>query len=315
MSRQTEESYLHYIINYIRFHGKRHPLELGPDDIRAFLSDMAVNGNVAASTQNVALSALLFMYRHVLRLEMPDIENIAWARRPKRVPVVFTRDEVQAILNELHGTHHLIVSVLYGSGMRLMEGLRLRVKDVDFTYRTITMRDGKGEQDRVTVLPNSVIDPLKWQLERAKALHERDLAEGFGEVEMPYALGRKYPKAGREWAWQYAFPAMKRSVDPRSGRVGRHHLFEDTVQRALKSAKERACIAKHGSVHTLRHSFATHLLESGADIRTVQELLGHKDVKTTMIYTHVLKRGGRGVRSPLDLAVGSRVADESLSVP
>jgi integron integrase len=303
MSRRTEDAYLYYIIDFIRFHHKRHPLEIGPDGISEYLSDLAVNAQVAASTQNVALSALLFLYRHVLKQALPHLENITWARRPKRIPTVFTREEVKAILDELDGRYRLILSVLYGSGLRLLEGLRLRVKDVDFTYRTITVRDGKGEQDRVTVLPESQIEALKKQLEYVRSVHHRDLAEGFGEVEMPDALERKYPNAAREWAWQYVFPAAKRSTDPRSGRVGRHHVFEDTVQRALKTAKVRAGIAKHGSVHTLRHSFATHLLESGADIRTVQELLGHKDVKTTMIYTHVLRRGGRGVLSPLDAMV------------
>jgi integron integrase len=301
MSRRTEASYLHYIIDFIRFCGKRHPREMGAGEIRAYLSHLATDKNVAASTQNVALSALLFLYRQVLHLDLPEIDNIERARRPKRVPVVFTPAEVEAILAQLTGTHLLVIGLLYGTGMRLSECLRLRVKDLDFAYRQIVVRDGKGEQDRVTVLPEKLVSSLKLQLESAKALHERDLSEGFGEVELPYALKRKYPDAARSWSWQYVFPAARCSVDPRSDRVGRHHILEDGIQRAMKRAMKRASITKHGSCHTLRHSFATHLLESGYDIRTVQELLGHKDVQTTMIYTHVLNRGGKGVKSPLDI--------------
>lgn len=300
MSPRTEDSYLYYIKQFILFHNKRHPADMGADEIRAYLSHLAVEGHVAASTQNVALSAILFLYRHVLHLEIPFIENIEYAQRPQRVPVVFTRAEVQAILSRLSGVQLLIASLLYGTGMRLMECLQLRVKDLDFTYLQITIRDGKGEKDRVTMLPSSLVEPLQRQLQTTRALHQRDLAEGFGAVYLPYALERKYPNASREWGWQYVFPAEKRSIDPRSGVTRRHHLLEDSVQRAVKQAKNAAGIAKHGSCHTFRHSFATHLLEDGYDIRTVQELLGHKDVKTTMIYTHVLNRGGRGVRSPLD---------------
>jgi len=300
MSPRTEDSYLYYIKQFILFHNKRHPADMGADEIRAYLSHLAIEGHVAASTQNVALSAILFLYRHVLHLEIPFIENIEYAQRPQRVPVVFTRAEVQAILSRLSGVQLLIASLLYGTGMRLMECLQLRVKDLDFTYLQITIRDGKGEKDRVTMLPSSLVEPLQRQLQTTRALHQGDLAEGFGAVYLPYALERKYPNASREWGWQYVFPAEKRSVDPRSGVTRRHHLLEDSVQRAVKQAKNAAGIAKHGSCHTFRHSFATHLLEDGYDIRTVQELLGHKDVKTTMIYTHVLNRGGRGVRSPLD---------------
>jgi integron integrase len=300
MSRRTEASYLYYIIDFIRFHDKRHPKEMSAPEIRTYLSHLAIDRNVAASTQNVALSALLFLYRHVLHMDLPDIDNIERARRRKRVPVVFTRSEVETILAELSGVHHLIISLLYGSGMRLSECLSLRVKDVDFSALQITVRDGKGEKDRVTLLPRTLIEPLKKQLEHAKRLHQYDLAEGFGEVEMPHALARKYPKAAKSWGWQYVFPAANRSVDPRSGRVGWHHILEDSIQRAMKKAMQKAGITKHGSCHTLRHSFATHLLENGYDIRTVQELLGHKDVKTTMIYTHVLNRGRLAVRSPLD---------------
>jgi integron integrase len=301
MSRRTEASYLHYIVDFIRFYSKQHPREMGVGEIRAYLSHLAMDKDVAASTQNVALSALLFLYRRVLRVELPNIENIERARRPKRVPVVFTPAEVEAILAQLAGTHHLVISLLYGTGMRLSECLRLRVKDLDFEYRQITIRDGKGGTDRVTVLAEKLIPRLKLQLRSDKTLHEQDLSEGFGEVEMPHALARKYPNAARSWGWQYVFPAARRSKDPRSGRVGRHHILEDGIQRAMKRAMQRANITKHGSCHTLRHSFATHLLENGYDIRTVQELLGHKDVQTTMIYTHVLNRGSKGVKSPLDI--------------
>ena len=300
MSRRTETSYVYYILDFIRFHGKRHPNEMGVEEIRAYLSHLATKNNVAASTQNVALSALLFLYRQVLKVNLPDIENIERARRSRRVPVVFTRGEVEQVLSRASGIHHLILSLLYGTGMRLSECLSLRVKDLDFERLEVTVRDGKGEQDRRTMLPRKLVPAVHRQLEYARHLHQLDLEEGFGEVEMPYALARKYPNAAKEWGWQYVFPAAHRSKDSRTGRVGRHHLLEHAVQRAIKKAVRAAGIHKHASVHTLRHSFATHLLESGYDIRTVQELLGHKDVKTTMIYTHVLNRGGRGVRSPLD---------------
>ena len=299
-SPKTEKSYLYYIKDFILFHHKRHPREMGVAEIRAYLSHLATEKNVAASTQNVALSALLFLYRQVLEIELPYIDKIERAKRSTRVPVVFTRSEVKAILAHLDGVHHLMASLLYGSGLRLIECLRLRVKDLDFEYQQITVRDGKGKKDRVTMLPNSARESLKLQMEKAKRLHQQDLAEGYGVVYLPYALQRKYPKANREWRWQYVFPAAKRSVDPRSGVTCRHHILEDSLQRAVKKAVRKAEITKHGSCHTLRHSFATHLLGDGYDIRTIQELLGHKDVKTTMIYTHVLNLGGRGVRSPLD---------------
>jgi integron integrase len=266
------------------------------------LSHLVLEGQVAASTQNVALSALLFLYQQVLGRELANIDA-ARAKRPKRLPVVFSKAEVQQILTVLKAeslVYQIIIVLLYGTGMRLMEGLRLRVKDVDFDYLSITVRDGKGNKDRITMLPQKLVEPLKDQLQKAKGIHQKDLLEGFGEVEMPDALVRKYPSSGKSWAWQYVFPSYKRSFDPRSGREGRHHVYEDSVQRAMKRAVLAANIEKHGSVHTLRHSFATHLLEDGYDIRTVQERLGHKDVKTTMIYTHVLNRGGKGVRSPLD---------------
>lgn len=300
LSPSTEKSYAYYILDYIRFHGKKHPRELGVAEIRGYLTHLAVDKHVAASTQNVALSALLFLYQEVLCSHLPLIEGVVRAKRPKHLPSVFTREEVRRILEHTSGIQGLILKLLYGTGMRLMEGLRLRVKDVEFADLSITVRDGKGNKDRVTMLPASLVPALQGQLQHARNLHRLDLAEGYGDVEMPYALARKYPNAARAWAWQYVFPSERRSVDPRSGRQGRHHIYPNTIQRAMKTAMSVAGVHKHGSCHTLRHSFATHLLEDGYDIRTVQELLGHKDVKTTMIYTHVLNRGGRGVRSPLD---------------
>ena len=299
-SLKTEKSYIHYIRDFILFHNKRHPKEMGAEEIRMYLSHLAVDRNVAASTQTVALSALLFLYRQVLQIELPYLDGIERAKRSERVPVVFTSAEAKQILMHLDGVNHLIVSLLYGSGLRLIECLRLRVKDIDFEYQQITVRDGKGSKDRVTMLPMSSIEPLRHQLQKAKNLHQQDLDLGYGSVELPYALERKYPNADRQWMWQFVFPSWKRSLDPRTKVVRRHHVYEQSVQRAVKHAIQQAGITKHGGCHTFRHSFATHLLEAGYDIRTVQEFLGHKDVKTTMIYTHVLNRGGRGVRSPLD---------------
>jgi integron integrase len=299
-SPKTEKSYLHYIRDFILFHHKQHPREMGADEIRAYLSHLALEREVAASTQTVALSALLFLYRQVLEIELPYIDGIERAKRPERLPVVFTRTEIKQILAHLDGVYLLMASLLYGTGMRLTEGLKLRVKDVDFEYRQITVRDGKGNKDRMTMLPNSLVEPLQLQLNKAKQLHELDLSLGYGMVELPNALERKYPNANREWRWQFVFPSWKRSLDPRTKIVRRHHVYEQSLQRAVKQAIHQTGIVKHGGCHTFRHSFATHLLEDGYDIRTVQELLGHKDVKTTMIYTHVLNRSGRGVRSPLD---------------
>jgi integron integrase len=299
-SIRTEDTYIHWIKRFILFHNKRHPLEMSEQEIRQFLSHLAANENVAASTQNVALSAILFLYRDVLKKELPFITDIEWSKRPAKLPLVFTREEVRAILSRLTGINYLMGSLLYGSGLRLIECLRLRVKDLDFQYHQITVREGKGGKDRITMLPHSLKDPLQAHLPRIRLIHHEDLREGFGEVYLPYALERKYPNAGREWAWQYVFPAAKRSIDPRSGKERRHHISEDVLQRAVKKAIQAAGIAKNGSCHTFRHSFASHLLEDGYDIRTVQELLGHSDVRTTMIYTHVLNRGGRGVWSPLD---------------
>ena len=299
-SRRTEEAYVHWVRRFIYFSGRRHPRELGEDAVAAFLSHLAVERNVAVATQNQALSAILFLYRHVLELELGWLENVERASRLPRTPAVLSRAEVERVLAQLQGTRWLIASLLYGAGLRVLECLRLRVKDVDFSYRQILVRDGKGDKDRVTMLPEKLAGPLRGHLARVRALHARDLDEGFGEVELPFALARKYPRAGKEWAWQYIFPSTRRSVDPRDRVVRRHHLDESVPQRAIKEALRACGIAKHASCHTLRHSFATHLLESGYDIRTVQELLGHSDVSTTMIYTHVLNKGGRGVKSPLD---------------
>jgi integron integrase len=264
------------------------------------LSHLVLQKNVAVSTQNIALSALLFLYRQVLKSDLPDIDNIERARRSKRLPVVLTRNEVQNILAIVDGVEGVFLQLLYGTGMRLMEGLRLRVKDLDFEKKEITICDAKGAEDRITMLPEKLVEPLGQQLFYAQALHNIDLSIGLGEVQLPYALANKYSNAARSWDWQYVFPSPTRSVDPLTDRKGRHHLSEDRIQRSMKRALDQAKILKNASPHTLRHSFATHLLENGYDIRTVQELLGHKDVKTTMIYTHVLNRGGKGVISPLD---------------
>lgn len=299
-SLRTEDSYLHWIRRFILFHGKKHPGSMGGVHVDAFLSHLATVGRVAASTQNQALSALLFLYRGVLQVELPWMSEVVRAKRPKHMPVVLTENEVRSLLAHLEGTRWLVASLLYSSGARLLEGLRLRVKDVDFERLEILVRDGKGARDRVTMLPKRLVEPLREHLIRVRALHERDLAEGFGDVHLPFALARKYPRAGRSWIWQYMFPSGSRSVDPRDGATRRHHLDEKIVQRAVARAGREAGLLKPVSPHVLRHSFATHLLVAGYDIRTVQELLGHKDVSTTMIYTHVLNRGGRGVLSPLD---------------
>ena len=300
LSLRTEDSYLSTIRRFIDFHGKKHPATLGPDAVRDYLSHLAVEQHVAASTQNVARNALLFLYREVLGVEMPPVIGVAPARRPERLPAVLTRTEVKAVLSHMEGTSLLMASLLYGAGLRLMDCLRLRVKDIDLDMRQITVRDGKGQKDRMTMLPASLLEPLRAQLAQARTLYLRDLESGQANVFLPDALDHKYPNAGREWAWQWVFPAKTLSTDPRSGLTRRHHVGEETLQRAVKAAMHKAGIAKHASCHTLRHSFATHLLEDGYDIRTVQELLGHSDVRTTMIYTHVLNKGGRAVRSPLD---------------
>ena len=300
-SIRTEEAYVNVIRRFILYHQKRHPSEMGTDEIRQYLSHLATDRNVAAATQNVALAALLFLYRDVLQIDLPLVEGVERAKRPKRVPVVFTPEEVKRVLWHISGTHHLIASLLYGAGLRLMEAVRLRVQDLDFAYKQITVRDGKGERDRRTILPAPLIGPLTDHLTKRKLQHEEDLRHGYGAVYLPYAVERKYQAAATDWMWQYVFPASKLSSDPRTGLVRRHHTSEDRLQRVVARAIRRAGIEKRASCHTLRHSFATHLLEAGYDIRTIQELLGHADVSTTMIYTHVLNKGGKGVKSPLEL--------------
>jgi len=299
-SIRTEEAYVQWIKRFIFFHGKRHPREMGEAEIEAFLTDLAVERKVSASTQNQALNALVFLYEEVLHLELGEFSAVR-AKRPDRLPVVLTKAETTRLLAAIKpGTNALMARLLYGTGMRLMECVRLRVKDVLFEENQIVVRDGKGAKDRVTMLPSSVKAELEGHLARVKLLHGSDLRSGAGEVYLPYALERKYPQAPREWAWQYVFPAMRLSRDPRSGKIRRHHASETALQRVVKEAVRLAGIVKPASCHTLRHSFATRLLEDGYDIRTVQELLGHKDVSTTMIYTHVMQKPGIGVRSPLD---------------
>jgi integron integrase len=301
-SIRTEQAYVNWIKRFIFFHGKRHPREMGAREVQAFISHLAVKQDVAAATQNQALNALLFLYGEVLHQELGAIGQMERARRPARLPVVLTKTEVSRLLTAMSGTFQLMARLLYGTGMRLMEAVRLRVKDVDFDANQIMVRDGKGAKDRVTMLPHSVKSALQEHLGRVKLLHEKDLAGGHGEVYLPGGLERKYPDAYREWAWQYVFPAAGLSADPRSRQVRRHHVHETGLQRAVKAALSLAGITKPASCHSLRHSFATQLLEAGYDIRTVQDLLGHKDVSTTMIYTHVMQRPGLGVRSPLDMA-------------
>jgi integron integrase len=299
-SRRTEVAYLGWIRRFILSNDRRHPRHLGGVEVERFLTSLAVDGKVAASTQNQALSALLFLYKEVLGIELPWMEDVVRAKQPRKLPTVLSTSEVQTLLAQLDGRAWLLASLLYGTGLRLMECLRLRVKDVDFARGEITIRDGKGAKDRRTVLPKSMVEPLQRELERTRTLHAVDLQAGFGEAHLPYALKRKYPTAGREFGWQYVFPSPRRSIDPRDGVMRRHHFDDGTLSRALKAACRRAGIVKPVSAHTLRHSFATHMIEAGYDIRTVQELLGHKDVATTQIYTHVLNRGAGGVVSPLD---------------
>ncbi len=299
-SLRTEQAYLGWIRRFILASGKRHPRDMGAADVEGFLSHLATEGDVAAGTQNQALSALLFLYRVVLGIDLPWMESIVRAKRPRRLPTVLSQDEVRRLLAVMDGRAWLLASLLYGTGMRLMEGLRLRVKDVDFARNDIVVRDGKGGKDRHTMLPRSLVEPLQREVERARVLHAEDLAAGCGAAWLPHALARKYPRAACDFGWQYIFPAEKRSRDPRGGIERRHHIDDAALARALKSARLKAHIVKPLSAHTLRHSFATHLLEAGYDIRTIQELLGHNDVATTQIYTHVINRGGGGTLSPLD---------------
>ena len=299
-SKRTEQAYLHWIKRYIYFHQKRHPAEMGELEMNTFLSHLALKENVSASTQNQALSALLFLYRHVLGREIGKIGEVIRARKPKRLPVVLTPNETKAVLANLSGEKWLMASLLYGAGLRLIECLRLRIQDVDFARMEIAVRDGKGGKDRIVMLPTSLVQPLQEHLSKVKKIHEQDLTDGWGRVQLPNALHRKYPHAPKEWRSQRMFPQEERWKNTKTGEQGRHHIHETILQRAVKVAVQRAGIVKRAGCHTFRHSFATHLLENGYDIRTIQELLGHKDLNTTMIYTHILNKGGKGVRSPLD---------------
>lgn len=306
-SPRTEDAYVAWIKRFIFFHNKRHPAEMAEPEINAFLTHLAVKEKVSASTQNQALSALLFLYRHIIGREVGDLGEVVRARKPKRIPAVMTRDETKAVLAHLTGDKWLMASLMYGAGLRLMECLRLRVQDIDFARNEITVHDGKGGKDRITMLPELLKNPLQEHLRKVKAIHELDLAEGWGPVLMPDALDRKYPNAPKEWRWQWVFPQENRWKNSKTGEEGRHHIDESLVQKAVREAVSKAGLTKRTTCHTFRHSGVypalcgtTHLLEGGYDIRTVQELLGHSDVKTTMIYTHVLNRGPSGVRSPMD---------------
>lgn len=303
-SIRTEHSYIGWIKRFVWYHNKRHPRDMGEREVEAFLSHLAVERHVSPATQNQALNALVFLYRHILDRPLGELANVSRARKPSRLPVVLSVEEIRRILSHLEGTHWLAACLMYGSGLRLMECLRLRVKDIEFSRRAVIVRSGKGNKDRVVTLADELVTPLQRHLEQVRSIHEKDLREGYGEVHLPYALARKYPDAGRSWGWQYVFPASRRCVDPVSGMIRRHHWYESCMQKAMKQAVRAAGIHKPASCHTLRHSFATHLLERGMDIRTVQEQLGHSDVRTTQIYTHVLQRGGNAVVSPLGAVVG-----------
>jgi len=299
-SYRTEQAYVGWVKRFIIFQDRRHPSTMGAPEVEAWLSHLAKDRNVAAATQSQALSAVLFLYRHVLKIELPWLDNVVRATRPRRLPVVLTPQEVRLVIGQLQGVQWLVVSLLYGSGLRLLEGLRLRVKDLDLGLRQLIVRQGKGGKDRVTVLPDSLVDPLTAQLVWVREQHELALAGGYAGVELPFALQRKYPRAHLEWGWQYVFPMAHPSPDPRTGVRRRHHILEDNIQRAVRAAAMRAGLTKPVSPHTFRHSFATHLLEAGYDIRTLQELLGHSDIASTQIYTHVMQKGANAVRSPLD---------------
>jgi integron integrase len=300
-SIRTEEAYVPWIKRYIYYHGKRHPKEMGETEISQYISYLASVGNVAASTQNQALNAIVFLYKKVLKIDLGDFGPMERAKRPKRLPTVLTKAEVSRLLHVMHGIQGLMAKLTYGCGLRVMECVRLRVKDIEFEQNQVIVRDGKGQIDRITMLPENLAPLLQPHLKRVKLIHEQDLKKGLGEVYLPFALARKYPSAAKEWIWQYVFPSEKISKDPRSNKMRRHHIYEGSLQRAVRQAARNVDIMKPASPHTFRHSFATHLLEAGYDIRTVQELLGHKNVTTTMIYTHVLQKGGLGVKSPLDM--------------
>jgi integron integrase len=299
-SRRTEQTYCSWVKRFIFFHNVRHPEKMAEPEINAFLTHLAVKEKVSASTQNQALSALLFLYRHVIGREVGALSDVIRARKPKRLPVVMSHSEVKAVLADLSGYKWLMASLMYGAGLRLMECLRLRVQDIDFSRNEILVRDGKGAKDRITMLPESRKSPLLNHLKQVRMVHEKDLADGWGRVLMPDALDRKYPNASKDWRWQWIFPQENRWENTKTGQQGRHHIHESIIQKAVAGAVRKSALTKHASCHTFRHSFATSLLEKGYDIRTIQELLGHKDVKTTMIYTHVLNRGGKGVKSPVD---------------
>lgn len=299
-SYKTEKTYIHWIKRFIFFHNKKHPIDMSEKEINEFLTHLAVKGKVSSSTQNQALCAIIFLYKHVIKKEIGDLGNMVWAKKPKKIPVVFTRREVKMIIEQLSGVYRIMANLLYGAGLRLTECLKLRVKDIDFEYSQIIVRDGKGQKDRVTPLPESIKGSLLDHIEKVRKQHDSDLRSGFGEVYLPFALEKKYKNANKEWGWQYVFPASRISTDPATGIKRRHHLDESVLQKAVKTAIKKAGINKHAGCHNFRHSFATHLLEDGYDIRTVQELLGHEDLNTTMIYTHVMKKGGLGVTSPAD---------------
>jgi len=305
MSIRTEDSYVYWIRDFILYHKKRHPADMTAKEIRDYLSHLVVDRDVSASTQNLALNSIIFLYKQVLKIEIGSLDSIERARRPKKLPTVFSQGEVLSLLHYLEGTPQLVAGLLYGAGLRLMECLKLRVQDIDFERNQIIVRAGKGDKDRVTLLPQSIKEALRHHLEWVKKLHERDMQKGFGHVYIPAALSRKNRRAATEWPWQYVFPAMELSSDPRSTRLSRHHVDEGAIQKALKEAQRNAGIPKSGSPHSLRHSFATHMLENGYSIRTVQHLLGHKDVRTTMIYTHVMNKPDLPVKSPLDFGISA----------
>lgn len=312
-SKRTEQAYVSWVLRFVRFHGKRHPREMGEAEVTSFLNYLVEQRRVSSSTQNQALAALVFLYREVLRIDLPWLKQLVRAKRPRSLPTVLSQDETAAVLSCMTGVTRLMAALLYGTGMRLSECCGMRAKDIDFEQHKILVRRGKGNRDRFTVLPESLVPLLREHLERVKALHDADLAAGAGWVELPEALGNKYPMAGREWAWQWVFPATRTYFEPKSGQRRRHHIDPGVLQRAVRDAIRESGVPKHGGPHTFRHSFATHLLEAGHDIRTVQELLGHRDVSTTMIYTHVLNEGYAGVRSPLDRLV-SRGMDATTSL-